>query len=728
MVVDLDEPEDRSIKKGKYCRFFQRNYLIVDLIPGTNPEIVLEDVETHEQVNTTLADFIAKAPQVRDTEEEFRESEAPKAESSEEKNEFPDLFNPETIPQRLLDRAEHIIEIVATINEKLKQSKEIFRMKTELRKGRKTRGAWSKTESTKEACREVGIARSTYYKYQELLETHNGNHYALAQELHRETYGSRKISKAASYLCYALYNEYPGHTGESLMDIGKALLNYTQGLWLDPKRLPVEMPDKDRTKLLQKWAERLMRKQLRMDQIMEDPEVKHLFVPVKMPSRSWFMVQIRKYKYQPGRSEKEVLSREGKEFLNNDWLVFDQYVHKAQLPLEYVFVDHYLLDLFIVSEDGTQKKPFRMWLTMFIDAFSRSILGFNLSEKGSTTKDLQTALKNAIFPKGDILQKYGISTDRWPVYGIPKRLSLDNAFSHHSNSLKQLAAMISCKGNYTTVELDFRPCYKARYGAVIETVFGKIKQQLQPMAGAIDLRKRELSESLKKANRTYNDLYKRIVQLIDQHQNSPHTALDGLTPNEKWWQGTSHSLQLIPAQTPEIERMFWVIFPQTRTITQKGIQLFGSSYTSPKMRKLPRIDNSGGIIKYGIHFDPNDISQIALFIDGKYLCDAVRKEDKLPDESHTQASRLEHNLSKRIKGMKLQDKETIEREWEMANEDNALNKKRKRKTTSQSKEGTSKPPNPPKKSKKAQNPDAMESINPTVSRLKNYLQQIVEED
>jgi hypothetical protein len=163
--------------------------------------------------------------------------------------------------------------------------------------------------------------------------------------------------------------------------------------------------------------------------------------------------------------------------------VFDTFVHRAQLPLQYVFADHWLLDAWIVDEE-TRTKPARLWLTLLIDAYSRSILGMALLYEDPCIESIQQALKHAIWEKTSH-QALGVSQE-WTCFGIPQQLFLDNAWAHHSHSLENLARVISRNGVYNSIDLVFRPPYKGRYGAIIERLFKNFSGQIKELVkGAI---------------------------------------------------------------------------------------------------------------------------------------------------------------------------------------------------------------------------------------------------
>ena len=147
-------------------------------------------------------------------------------------------------------------------------------------------------------------------------------------------------------------------------------------------------------------------------------------------------------------------------------MIFDTFVSMATKPLQYVFADHHSLKVFVVDEE-TRSEPRRLWITVLIDAYSRSVLGFVLLYEDPCIESIQQALQNAIWPKSESeRKKLGIEGE-WPCYGIPLQLSLDNAWCHHSHSLEALAREISMNGRYSSIDLVFRKPYNSRFAQIL---------------------------------------------------------------------------------------------------------------------------------------------------------------------------------------------------------------------------------------------------------------------
>jgi hypothetical protein len=123
-----------------------------------------------------------------------------------------------------------------------------------------------------------------------------------------------------------------------------------------------------------------------------------MLVPIDLPSQSWFYTYLRWFRNQPDQGQQVITARYGREVWEREHLVFDTYVTRAAFPLQYVFADHYLLDVFVVDE-ATRSQLDRLWLTLLIDAYSRSVVGLALLYETPGVMSIQTALQHAIWPK-----------------------------------------------------------------------------------------------------------------------------------------------------------------------------------------------------------------------------------------------------------------------------------------------------------------------------------------
>jgi putative transposase len=323
-------------------------------------------------------------------------------------------------------------------------------------------------------------------------------------------------------------------------------------------------------------------------------------------------------------------------------------VHRAQFPLHYVFADHWLIDAWIVDEE-TRQKPSRLWLTLLIDAYSRSILGMALLYEDPCIESIQQALKHAIWEKRSH-QAFGLEKE-WGCYGIPLQLFLDNAWAHHSHSLENLARVLSRNGTYNAIDLVFRPPYKGRYGAIIERLFKNFSGQVKELvAGAIaSSDPKIIRAAANNACFLYTDMKRLLHQLILNYQHTPHRELQGMTPHQKWSEGIQSSgLPLVPPPSPAMDRLFLRMDSQTRQVRSKGIPAFGLNYWSTELGGIERVDRTGRAIQYNFRYDPVDISRISVFRNGEWIGDGYARELQQADGRYLLLSLAEWKAAKRL--------------------------------------------------------------------------------
>ena len=489
---------------------------------------------------------------------------------------------------------------------------------------------------------ELHAGLTTYYKYERLYETYHGDEAQLAASFRRVTFRLPRMRAAQFHfidLCLLLYYGNTRSTKKRVYQLAVDILKRTKGYWVDPEQCGASIPEDLVTELLDL--------KIPMQAILDNQEKAALLTEIEMPSPAWFYAYARYVEAQPDQGETLITSRLGKGMWEHMHLVFDTFVHRAQFPLQYVFADHWLLDAWIVDEE-TRTKPARLWLTLLIDAYSRSILGMALLYEDPCIESIQQALKHAIWEKTSHLD-LGL-TQAWNCYGIPLQLFLDNAWAHHSHSLENVARVISRNGLYNSIDLVFRPPYKGRYGAIIERLFKNFSGQVKELVtGAIASNDpHEIRAAANKACLLYPDMNRLLHQLILRYQHTPHRELRGLTPHQKWSEGIQSSgFPVPPPFTPAMDRLFMRMHPQTRQVRNTGIPAFGLNYWSAELGGIERVDRAGRVVAYNFRYDPGDISRISLFRNGEWMGDGYARELQQADGSYPHLSLAEWKRAKR---------------------------------------------------------------------------------
>ena len=551
---------------------------------------------------------------------------------------FPEGAPENAIPSKFLERADEIIRIVQQVEETAE------RLRTRiLSEGEKC----TQSDALRKACILVGAVKLTiFYDYRKKCRKGQWDRVQIAASLRRKTFNKTKQSSAKLHFLDTVITRYyradRPSTPMLVYRIAEAALKFhTQSKWIDPEKCKKGIPQD----LVQELC-LVLDEKLPIQAIRENPEKDKLLTEITMPARGYFYQYLRWFESQPDLGRRVMNDRYGKGTWENIYMVFDTFVNLATFPLQYVFADHYLLDVFTVDE-ATRSKVNRLWLTVLIDAYSRSILGMALLDESPCIESIQSALLHAIWPKTSH-SALGIQSE-WACYGIPLQLFLDNAWAHHSHSLENLSRVIGQNGKYNTIDLIFRPPYKARYGALIETYFGWLSMHIkQFLPGAIQSSNpNHVRDAAKKACLLYEDINRFLQESIVGYNHTSHSALK-MTPHQKWMEGMKTGFPIVPPLTNKIKRQFLHMIPETRQITTKGICVFGMQYTSPVVATADKIGMNGQPVEYGIRYDPADISKVALFRGDEWIDDISAKELRLPDGSYKSTSLWEVETAKSL--------------------------------------------------------------------------------
>ncbi len=545
-----------------------------------------------------------------------------------------DVADATTLPDRLLERADHMIQIVEAIQVQIEKIKQQYLVAAK---------KFSLTDITRQACQAITspVSAPVYYSYRQLCKTHFGDRALIAAALHRKTFGKTRIDPNAQHfidiMIRRFYRSNPPLRAQTVYNIAEQIWQHNRHWWLDIGRAT----GRDFDDLI----ERLMDGRKGIDDLLSAPEQIRRLTKIQMPSRAWFYGYVSWFNTQPEEGKKAYVTRHGQADWESNFLLFDRFTQTAVLPLQHVFADHYLLDVFHV-DDELREVVGRLWLTVLIDAFSRAVLGIYLAYEAPCIESIQGALRHAIWPKIG-LDEYGIDLP-WNCYGIPQRLSLDNAWAHHSYSLEDLANALAGSGRYTPMELVFRPPYQARYGALVERLFGNLSGQIRELLPGAILQpdKRHWHNANQAACLLYRDIQRIVYQLIVDYLHTPHRELDGMTPHEKWLHGLELMTPLAPPLTPQLERSFWRLNPESRIATREGLALFGLHYWDVGLAGLRSRDRQGRQRRYYLRYDPIDVSRVAVFENGIWLGDGYARELRLADGKFESVSLWELELTK----------------------------------------------------------------------------------
>lgn len=555
----------------------------------------------------------------------------------EHRRPLPEVAPSNGLDEKLLQQADRVISVIKQVDELVAKLQESLSEK------------YQPTEALREACAQVKpkkVGLTVYYDYLKRFRKCHGDRSRIAASFKRRTYNQTKLSRAKLHFLDTMiglyYREDRATKPAMVYRLAESALEFhTQHYWIDPCQCGPEVPQN-----LMKEMVQVLNGELPMQVILDNPEKKKLLCNIdEMPSTGFFYQYLHWFESQPEVGKALMNSRYGDGTWEQLYMIFDTFAHLASFPLQYVFADHYLLDVFTVDE-ATRSRIDRLWVTMLIDAYSRSILGMALLYEEPCIDSIQSALLHAIWPKSSH-KALGIDGE-WACYGISQQLFLDNAWAHESHSLENLARVIGQGGKYQTIDLVLRPPYKARYGALIESLFGNLSSRIkQELPGAIQSSDpKRVRAAAKKACLLYDDIYRYLQQFIVRYQNTEHDGIGRMTPHQKWMEGMQMGWPDVPPLTPSVRRLFLRMWPETRTITEKGICAFGMHYASAALGAASVVDRHNQKLQYSFRYDPADISTIALFQEERWIGDISAKELRRPDGTLKPTSLWELNMAK----------------------------------------------------------------------------------
>ena len=179
----------------------------------------------------------------------------------------------------------------------------------------------------------------------------------------------------------------------------------------------------------------------------------------------------------------------------------------ADYPLALVQIDHTKIDLNIVDEIYRQIIG-RPWITVLIDVYSRMIIGFYLTLDPPGDMSVGLSISRSVQRKELLLAKYNITTP-YPCWGIMDIIHADNAGEFHSNMIKRACREYS-------IDIEWRPVKKPRYGAHIERLLGHLLKRIHRLTGTTfsNIKEKSDYESEKYAQMTLTELEEWLFHFI----------------------------------------------------------------------------------------------------------------------------------------------------------------------------------------------------------------------
>ena len=312
-----------------------------------------------------------------------------------------------------------------------------------------------------------------------------------------------------------------------------------------------------------------------------------------LPSRNSVLARIKILQH-----DKVLFAREGPEAVRKLKPVEGSFP-KTDNPMDVIQIDHTPVDLIIV--DTYNRQPIgRPWITIAIDIYSRSIVGFCLTLEPPSATSVGLCLAQTVVDKRPYLERIGVQLE-WPMSGKPKAIHVDNGSEFHSEALRR-----GCEVH--GIQVRYRPIGSPHYGGIVERVIGTMMKMVHDLPGTTFSNIAEQGEydSEKRSALTLEELEKWFVLAIASYHSSMHSGI-GESPIAKWKLALDSGWEPYYIQNP---KTFLVDFLPIvyRNIQRQGFVIDHITYISSSLK--PLITNRKAGYKFTIRRDPRDLSRI----------------------------------------------------------------------------------------------------------------------
>ena len=283
----------------------------------------------------------------------------------------------------------------------------------------------------------------------------------------------------------------------------------------------------------------------------------------------------------------------------------------ADFPLSVIQIDHTPVDIILV--DDKHRKPIgRPFITVAIDVYSRMITGYYIALDAPSVTSVGMCISRSVLPKTDLLLEFGLNDVKWDVFGMPKKIHVDNGSDFRAESLQKSCA-------FHGIDLEFRPLARPEFGGHIERLIGTLMKKVHELPGTTfsNIKQKDNYDSEKNAALTLYEFEKWFVTYVTKiYHNSMHNGINK-TPIEQWQIGLfgddfNEGIG-IPALPSNQKTILLDFLPSVeRTIQRNGVNIGGLTYYDPSLNHF--INQTDSVTKKKKQFtfrqDPRDISII----------------------------------------------------------------------------------------------------------------------
>lgn len=256
--------------------------------------------------------------------------------------------------------------------------------------------------------------------------------------------------------------------------------------------------------------------------------------------------------------------------------------------------DHKELPVQVTAPRGT--RPVKPWVTLFIDCFSRLIMGWALSLRPDSAVVL-AALRRGLV----------VDPERGPFGGVPQVLVPDGGLEFATAALERVCGVL---GTTLAPTEAYAPHQKGKVERANLTVDQEFLSGLPFYAEGPRAADGRLygPDAPPMALGLFVDRFAEWV--IDYNTVRAHSALGGLTPLQRW------TADATPVREVPAEQLRWLLLADVeRTINRDGVHFGGETFIAPELNG--RVGE-----RVQVRYTPHDLRRIEVFRGDTWLCTA----------------------------------------------------------------------------------------------------------
>lgn len=263
----------------------------------------------------------------------------------------------------------------------------------------------------------------------------------------------------------------------------------------------------------------------------------------------------------------------------NEMFKLKKGVPKPDHVLDIVEVDATRMDIFVtIRAQGLALG--RPWITVALDRKTKVVLGFYIGFEPPSELTVLRCLKHAIAPKPDYADTYGMPNMKWPWYGIPQLVLVDNAIEYMGRSVSDAALQLG-------FEVEPHPVKQPNWKGSVERFFGTLASQPLDFLPGKTFRNviaKDEYEPQKLAVLELGELRSLIIKWVALEYNvTRHEGVEDV-PARLWEEAVQTMEPTLPAKISDLDVLDKLV--RYATLTAKGVRFENLYYQSDEMQVM----------------------------------------------------------------------------------------------------------------------------------------------